>query len=253
MKIKVLASGSKGNCVYLESKNAKILIDVGINYNRIISELDELNVRIDDIDGIIISHIHSDHIQGLKSVTKHIKPFIYIKKELKEELKKIVDEEELNIVDDTFKINDLDIEVLNVSHDVPNSGYIIDDGKTSLVYMTDTGYINRINTEKTKNKTIYIIESNHNEKMLMEGKYPYMLKQRVIGDKGHLSNSYTARYLKKSIGENTKYIVLAHLSENNNTKELAFSEVKEELDKISFDDNNLLVASQKGENVLITV
>ncbi len=253
MRIKVLASGSKGNSVYIESKNAKILIDAGINYNRIKKELDKINVNIEHLDGIIISHAHSDHMQGLKSIQKNQDTKIYIKKELKKEIKEVVKEENINIVDGNFKINDLYIEVLNVSHDVPNSGFIINENDTSIVYITDTGYINKKNFELTKNKTVYIIEANHNEKMLMEGKYPYMLKQRVLSDEGHLSNSYTGRYLKKTLGNNTKYIILAHLSENNNTKELALREVKDEIKSTGFNEKNLTVAYQNGENELICV
>ena len=89
--------------------------------------------------------------------------------------------------------------------------------------------------------------------MVMEGKYPYMLKQRVLSDEGHLSNSYTGRYLKKTLGNNTKYIILAHLSENNNTKELALREVKDEIKSTGFNEKNLTVAYQNGENELICV
>lgn len=253
MRIKVLASGSKGNSVYVESKNAKILIDAGINYNKIKKELDEIDVNIEHLDGIIISHAHSDHMLGLKSIQKKQDTKVFIKKELQKEIKEVIKEENINIIEGNFKINDLYIEVLNVSHDVPNSGFIVNENNNSLVYITDTGYINKKNFELTKNKTVYIIEANHNEKMLMEGKYPYMLKQRVLSDEGHLSNSYTGRYLRKTLGDNTKYIILAHLSENNNTKELALSEVKEEIKCTNFNEDNLTVAYQNGGNELICV
>lgn len=253
MKIKVLASGSKGNSTYIESENTKILIDVGINYQTIKRKLSEINVDINDIDGIIISHVHSDHIKGLRSIIKNITPPIYIKKELKSEVKTIVSDEYINIIDDNLKINDLYVKVLSVSHDVPNYGFVISDDNESIVYITDTGYINKRNFELTKNKTLYIIEANHNEKMLMEGKYPYMLKQRVLSDQGHLSNRYTGRYLNSTIGNNTKYIILAHLSENNNTKDLALTEVKEELIDNNFSKDNILIASQDNGSELVCI
>ena len=253
MKIKVLASGSKGNSTYIENNNTKILIDAGINYQTIQKELQKINEDINNIDAIIISHIHSDHLKGLKSIIKHKIIPVYIRKELKNEIKKIIDEEYINIIDEYFKINDLYIEILHVSHDVPNFGFIINNLNNSVVYITDTGYINKKNIEKTKNKTIYIIEANHNEKMLMEGKYPYILKQRVLSDEGHLSNRYTGRYLNTVIGTNTKYIILAHLSENNNTNELAYKEVKEELQDKNFNNKNILIAQQKNGSEMVSI
>lgn len=253
MKIKVLASGSKGNSTFIENNNTKILIDVGINYQTIKQELQNIEEDISDIDAIIISHIHSDHLKGLKSIIKHKIIPVYIRKELKDEVKKIIDEEYINIIDESFKINDLYIEVLHVSHDVPNFGFIVNSDKKSVVYITDTGYINKKNLEKTINKTLYIIEANHNEKMLMEGKYPYILKQRVLSDEGHLSNRYTGRYLNTVIGKNTKYIILAHLSENNNTSKLALEEVEEELINNEFNSKNILVAKQKDGSEMVFI
>ncbi len=253
MRIQVLASGSKGNCTYVETDNAKILIDVGINYNRIKRELEKINVDISLLDGILISHVHTDHIGGLSSVAKRQNTEVFIKKELYDDIKKIVDSDNIQLIDNNFTINDMNIELINASHDVPAFGFIIDDGINSLVYLTDTGYINRKYFEITKNKSVYIIESNHDEKMLMEGNYPYILKQRVIGDKGHLSNIYTGRYLNKTIGDKTKYIILAHLSENNNTPELALEQVKNELMENSFNQDNIIVAKQHEETKLVEV
>lgn len=253
MKVQVLASGSKGNCTYIETKNSKVLIDVGISYQRIKEELSKINVDVNSINAILISHIHKDHISGLSSLIKRVNIPVFIKTELKSELANINELMELQIVDEKFYINDTLVEIINASHDVPAYGFILDDGTTSLVYLTDTGYINRKYYELTKNKNIYIIESNHDEKMLMEGKYPYILKQRVISDKGHLSNRYTGKYLSKTIGEDTKYIVLAHLSEHNNTPELALEQVKEELKECNFDFKNILIAKQYEETELIEV
>lgn len=253
MKVQVLASGSKGNCVYIETNNTKILIDAGINYLRIKKELEKSNIDIDNLDGILISHIHSDHINGLPSITKKMDIPLYIKEELKEELSKIVPNANFFIIDSNeLRINDLTINLIAASHDVPAYGFILSDDRASMLYLTDTGYINRKYYEISKNKDLYVIESNHDEKMLMEGSYPYMLKQRVIGDKGHLSNHYTGRFLKNVIGDRTKYIILAHLSEHNNTKELALEQVKEELED-SFDASRILVAKQENETEMVEI
>ena len=253
MKIQVLASGSKGNCTYIETANTKILIDCGISFLRIKNELEKINVKIESLNGILISHIHNDHISGLASLVKKINIPVYIHEDLYLEIKKIIPIENIKIINSDFLINDINIKLITASHDVPAFGFIIDDGINSVVYLTDTGYINRKYYELTKNKTIYIIESNHDEKMLMEGSYPYILKQRVLSDKGHLSNRYTGSYLNKTIGKNTKYIILAHLSENNNTPELALEQVKEQLSDIEFDYEKIIVAKQYEETEMVEV
>ena len=114
-------------------------------------------------------------------------------------------------------------------------GYIITEDDKTVVYVTDTGYINSRNLKKLVNKDLYIFESNHDVEMLMNGPYPYILKQRVLSDKGHLSNELSGTYLKELIGNKTKKVVLAHLSETNNTPEIALKTVKEIVDNESVD------------------
>lgn len=254
MRIQVIASGSKGNCTFLESNNTRILIDAGINYNRIKKTLENIDVNPNTIDGIIITHTHSDHIGGLASVVKKISSPVFIKEELYKDIKKIIPEDNIVVVEEKFTINDFDIEVINASHDVPAFGFIINDGKKKILYLTDTGYINRRYYPLIKDLDLYIIESNHDEKMLMEGPYPYILKQRVISDKGHLSNRYTGKCLNKSIGDKTKYIILAHLSENNNTPELAYEQIKDELkDNEYFDESKIIIAKQHEETEMVEI
>ena len=207
MKIKIISSGSKGNCTYLESGSTRILIDVGINYNFLKNALDEENIDINSINGIIISHVHKDHVGGLSSVIKKVNTNVFIKGELEKELKKIIPKENIIIVDDNFDINDFKITTFNTSHDVPNSGYILEDDNSSFVYITDTGYINRKYIDMTSNKDVYMVEFNHDEKMVMEGPYPYILKERVLGDKGHLSNRASTSYLTKVVGDNTSLLI----------------------------------------------
>lgn len=255
MKIKVIASGSKGNSTLVTSNNSKILIDAGVNYKRIKDTLDKMNIDINTIDGILITHTHSDHIGCLASLIKKINIPVFIKEELYSEIKKIIPSENIVLVEgNNITINDLEIEFLSISHDVAAYAFVISDEKTKILYLTDSGYINRKYYEKLKNLDVYIIESNHDEKMLMEGPYPYILKQRVISDKGHLSNKYTGKFLNKVIGDRTKYILLAHLSENNNTIELALKQVNDELkDNIFYNNLEIRDAKQHIETELVEV
>ena len=251
MIIKVIASGSKGNSTFIESNNTKILIDVGINYKRIKTTLDSIGKSVESLDGIIISHTHSDHIGGLSSLIKKVNIPVFIKKELYDEIKKIIPSENIVIVeDDKILVGGLSIEFINASHDVPAFGFVINDDTNKILYLTDTGYINRKYYEKLRNLDAYIIESNHDEKMLMEGPYPYILKQRVISDKGHLSNRYTGRFLNSTIGEKTKYIVLAHLSENNNTEELALEQINDELKNNKY-KRKIIIAKQNIDTEMV--
>ena len=131
-----------------------------------------------------------------------------------------------------------------LSHDVPCNGILIKENKKELVYITDTGYINNKVLEKLKDKDIYIMESNHDIEKLRNGKYPFFLKQRILGDKGHLSNEMASKYLLKLVGNNTKYIVLAHLSEENTTEDLALSTIQSEFKKSNKRIKNLYIAKQ---------
>lgn len=251
MRFKVLASGSKGNCTVIISDEAKIIIDMGISYQTLKKSLEEDSLSLNDFTGILITHCHKDHTNGLASLVKHTRLKVYIPIKMYDSLKELISRDDCIFIEDNFKINDLKIELIHTSHDAPASvGYIIENNNKSLVYVTDTGYINRKYLTKMIKKECYIIESNHDEKMLMDGPYPRFLKERVISDKGHLSNTTTAKYLQKIIGNNTKMIVLAHLSETNNTEELAYNTTKELLSDKSIE---ILVARQHESTAIIEV
>lgn len=251
MKFKIIASGSKGNCAVVLSEQANIIIDMGISYLTLKRSLEEDSLSLNNFTGILITHCHKDHTNGLTSLIKHTKLKVYIPEKMYDSLKEYISRDDCIFIDDNFSIKDLNIELIHTSHDAPCSvGYIISFDNKSLVYVTDTGYINRKYLAKMVNMDIYVIEANHDEIMLMDGPYPRFLKERVISDKGHLSNKTTAKYLKKIIGKNTKCIILAHLSEKNNTEEKALEAVREELDNNSI---NVIVAKQKEESPMIEV
>lgn len=222
MKIKVLASGSKGNSTYVCCGDMRFLIDIGINYKTLCNALESEGITPKDIYGVLITHIHTDHIKGLASLVKKTNMRVFVPELIASDLRKVVPNDNLMIVSDIFHLSDVTVQMIHTSHDVPCSvGYVISYGSSSLVYITDTGYVNRKYFDLLKNRTIYILESNHDEKMVMDGPYPYILKQRVLSDEGHLSNHTASSYLQSWIGPSTKYIILAHLSEINNTPEVA--------------------------------
>ena len=244
MKVIVLGSGSKGNSTLLIENNTKILIDVGFSYPKMKMLLEKYDYDPSMIDAILITHTHKDHVAGLSSFVKKNNVKVFVNEVLFRELSKTIDEENLLLVDNEFNIENLCITTIKTSHDSDGSvGFIVENENKSLVYITDTGYINQRNLKKIVNKNLYIFESNHDVSMLMNGPYPYILKQRVLSDKGHLSNELAGTYLRDVIGINTQKIVLAHLSETNNCAEIAINTNKEIIgDKLS--GIELLVALQ---------
>lgn len=227
MIVKVLASGSKGNSTYIQTNELKILIDMGTTFQYLANELAKINITPKELEYILITHTHSDHIKGLSSLVHKTNIQVLATKGMIEELSKKIPLENINIIPDKFTLEDIKVKLIHNSHDVESVGYIIENNNKSLVYITDTGYINKKYLSVLANRNLYILESNHDEKMLMDGPYPFMLKQRVIGDKGHLSNHTTGKILSEVVGNNTQKIILAHLSEKNNTEELAYNTVKD--------------------------
>lgn len=252
MRVCVLSSGSKGNTTYIETEETKLLIDCGNSSKYIIDKLKGLNINPQDIDAILITHVHADHVKGLQVLIKHINPTVYMTEKMYPYLDYVTNYE--FIKNNQIIIKDIIVDVIKTSHDTEDSvGYIINNNNKSVVYITDTGYINKKYYDILSNRNIYIFESNHDIEMLNNGRYPFELRQRILSDKGHLSNYDSAKYLATFIGKDTEKIILAHLSEENNTEELALSTLNDRLvkEKITFD--NIIIARQNEETELINV
>lgn len=249
MKISVLASGSKGNCTLIQTKNANILIDAGMSNLYIEKQLISLGIDPNSINSVFITHTHIDHIAGLKVFIKKHNPIVYLTKKMYDEVKDILNE--YVILEDKVFINDLTINYFKTSHDTDDSvGYVVSNNESSAVYVTDTGYINSKYFDMLSNKDIYIFESNHDVQLLMDNpNYPYQTKQRILSDKGHLSNKDSAYYLSKLVGNKTKHIILAHLSEQNNDPNLAIETLKNKIDS----NITVEVATQNEMTELIEV
>lgn len=252
MKVKVLSSGSKGNTTYIETEQTKILIDLGNTCKYVKEKLERLNVDPKSLDAILITHTHDDHIKGLKVFEKKYNIKVYIAPKMKEYLNYIENYE--IVTENIIKIKDIEINIIKTSHDAEDSrGYIINNKEKSIVYITDTGYINNKYFDLLKNRDIYIMESNHDVELLNSGPYPFQLRQRILGDKGHLSNYDSSKYLSEFIGNKTKCIMLAHLSEENNTKDLAYNTLIERLKSKNQNVDKIIIATQNEETELIEI
>ena len=245
MLISVLASGSKGNSTLIKTDKLNILIDAGMNYKYLKEQLEYFNLLPSDINYIFLTHTHKDHVNALDTFLKHNNPTVCLGSKMINDLKYLKGYDNIIFLEQLLELEDTLVECIKTSHDTSESlGYIFTSNNKSLVYITDTGYINNKYFSKLSNKNMYILESNHDVEMLMHGKYPAWLKSRVLSDKGHLSNKSSSFYLSKFIGNNTNYIVLAHLSEENNTPIIALDTLKETLKEYEIDFNNIFIAKQ---------
>lgn len=252
MKVIVLSSGSKGNTTYIETEQTKILIDAGNTCKYILSKLQDYNIDPSKIDAILITHTHVDHIKGLPVLLKKINPCVYITEKMYPYMEYL--ENYYIIKENTIKIKDMLIEVIKTSHDTEDSvGYIVNNNDKSIVYITDTGYINKKYFDTLKNRDLYIMESNHDIEMLNNSSYPFATRQRILSDKGHLSNYDSAKYLANFIGNKTKYVLLAHLSEENNTKELAYNTLTDRLTRENIKVENIIITNQNKETEFINI
>lgn len=255
MKVCVLSSGSKGNSTLVITDKVKILIDLGTTTSYVEAALNNLNVDVKEISHILITHSHADHIKGLKVFIKRYNPVILVTEDMKNVLEKELGNFRYEYYEDKKAIiGDLTVNVIKTSHDAEESiGFVLTNNNSSMVYITDTGYINQKYFKILSNNNLYVLESNHDIKMLMDGPYPYYLQQRVRGDKGHLSNKQASDYLCKFIGDNTKKIVFAHISEHNNSYEKVIETFNEELSKSDMKFDDVLIAKQNEATEVIEV
>lgn len=254
MRVSVLASGSEGNITFVQTDKYNILIDLGMNVKYIKEKLAELDVLLEDIDIILISHVHKDHVGALDKFIKKYQPTVCLSQQMFLELDYIHDYEHIIIYDDQLVFENLTIEIFKTSHDTSDSrGFVLTSNGASVVYLTDTGYLNQRHFKMLQNKDMYVFESNHDGEMLMNGRYPEWLKKRIIGPKGHLSNRDSSFYLSKLVGDNTKKIILAHLSKDNNTEEEAIKTLKAMFEEYQIAFDNIECAKQREKTEVVTL
>lgn len=225
----VLASGSTGNCVFIESDSHQYLIDAGLSGKQIERKLDLIGKRIEDISGIFVTHEHIDHVKGLGVLARKYEMPLYMNEATFRAMPSTVGEipvDCLNLIvsEKDYHFGDLDILPFHISHDAAEPfGYVFAKGEKKFTYLTDTGYVSQRAKEIVQGSNAYIFESNHDIRLLQMGRYPWHVKQRILGDAGHLSNEDSAVALSEIVSEKTEHIYLAHLSKEHNMKELALS------------------------------
>ncbi len=237
MRLCSIASGSSGNCIYVGSEATHLLVDVGISGKKAEAGLNELDVTGRDLDGILVTHEHVDHIAGLGVMARKYHIPIYATPGTISAIQKCSSvgkiEEELFVPirpDNKLCIKDLVINPMKISHDAAEPvGYRVNYGNRRVAVCTDLGYFNDYTVECLRGMDALLIEANHDVNMLQVGPYPYHLKQRILGDRGHLSNENSGRLLSRILHDNMKAIVLGHLSKDNNLPELAYEAVRMEI------------------------
>ncbi len=253
MKAVVLCSGSKGNSTYVETSRNKILLDVGMNYKYLTEKLKKVGVSPKEINYILISHNHSDHIASLKTFLTNNNPTLVVSKKIFQELN-LNDYSPVLIYEDNIDLDGILIKAIHSSHDAIDSrNFIINDYGKTLAYITDTGYINNRYFKDLINLNIYLFESNHDIELLQHGPYPAWLKRRVLSDDGHLSNKAASFYLSKLVGPNTEKIILIHLSETNNLEEIALETIKNTFLDRGVEFNNIICAKQNEMTEVVEV
>lgn len=233
MRFVSLASGSSGNSTYIGTDNTHILVDAGITCRRIDMGLNELGIKGNELDGIFITHEHTDHIQGLRILSKKYQIPIYGTEETLEQIEMSDKKKEIDtnlfrsiLPDIPLKIGDLTVKPFSNHHDAANPlAYRVENAGKSVAVVTDLGTYSDYTIQNLEKVDALLLEANHDVHMLEAGSYPYYLKRRILSSMGHLSNDACGELLNSILHDGIKKIFLGHLSKENNMAELAYETV----------------------------
>ena len=233
MRVINLASGSDGNLTYIETDSTKLLVDMGLSCNETLKRLDLLNVKPNEIDAVLITHQHVDHIKGVDVFSSKFDVPVFSHKDVWQGLdEKLVKTSSKNrkSFDGDFFFKDLEVMPIEVSQDVKCFAYSFKHGNSKISIVTDLGKVNDLLLDKIASSQLVYLEANYDKDMLIHGdKYPLTLKRRIAGPHGHLSNDDSAKVIEFLVGTGTRQIVLSHLSKENNTPTLAYTYISQKL------------------------
>ena len=239
-----LYSGSSGNCSFVQTNNTKILIDAGESAKKIGEALNSINVDPSSIDAILITHEHSDHIKGLGVFSKKFQIPVYANLETWNAMpkqKEKIDENNIHIFNfDKFNIGDIEVKPFSIPHDAANPcGFNLFHNNKKMSIATDIGHINKEIINHLTDSSFMLLEANYEPEILKCSSYPYLLKERIKGPNGHLSNSDAGKTISYLMNHGLNNVMLGHLSKENNFPELAYKTVVEELIENQVSENSL--------------
>lgn len=244
-----LYSGSSGNSLFVQTDNTKILVDAGESAKKIEAGLNSINVNINEIDAILVTHEHSDHVKGLATISKKFDIPVYANKQTWEAMPLIAEKtqnQNLFNINEKFEIGDLKVIPYSIPHDAANPcGFNIFYNNQKISIATDIGHINKEIIKKLEGSSFILLESNYDPNILSYSKYPYSLKQRIAGPNGHLSNEVAGKTISYLLNSGLKNVMLGHLSKENNFPELAYKTVIDELYANNFDENKIKIGVAK--------
>lgn len=233
MNLCSIASGSSGNCIFIGTEQTSLLVDSGISAKQAETGLHTIDRTLKDIDGILVTHEHSDHIRGVGVAARKAGIPIYGTKGTLEAIKNCsslgkIDEGLYREIspDEIFQVGDMEIVPFRISHDAADPvAYRVNSGEKSAAVVTDLGVYNDYIVDHLQGLDAVLLEANHDVRMLQAGVYPYYLKQRILSNHGHLSNENAGRLLCRILHDNLKSVFLGHLSKENNYEALAYETV----------------------------
>jgi phosphoribosyl 1,2-cyclic phosphodiesterase len=251
MRCTILASGSKGNCVFLEGRSGALLIDAGLSLKETLLRMKMASLDAGQVRGVLVTHEHGDHIRGLDVLARRLNLPVHATEGTLHDFlchrrtsDKQIDTNRCRY-HELFQIGDFSIEPFATSHDAAEPcGYIIREDDLTFGYCTDTGIITPHVLELLRRCDAIVLESNHCPDMLQNGPYPESLKRRIRSKRGHLSNTAAARCLQ-TLGKDVPQVILAHLSEMNNTPARAMSSAREGFG-LFFEEKTVVIATQGG-------
>lgn len=256
-----LYSGSSGNSLFVETQNTKLLIDAGVSSKKIETALNDINIDPSTLDGILVTHEHIDHVQGLGTLSKKFNLPVFVNQETLDAMPKQKDKiSENNIktfkISDKFDIGDLEIKPFSIPHDAANPcGFNIWKNNKKISIATDIGHMTNPILKSLEESLFIMLEANYDPEVLRCSPYPFTLKSRIAGPTGHLPNEMAGKTISHLLKSGLKNAMLGHLSKQSNFPELAYKTVVDELISNNYNENciSLSVASRDNHSKIITI
>ncbi len=236
VEITILGSGSSGNCAYLETSETRLLIDAGFSGRQIRQRLTSIGKGPESLSGILITHEHSDHINGLVGLCSKLNIPVYCNRDTKDAMEYQLDckfDCRIFTTGETFEIGDVIVDTFSIPHDASDPvGFMLRTTAGKVGFLTDLGHATKLALERVRAANVLVLETNHDLKMLQESSRPWSLKQRIAGRHGHLSNTDAADAAQEIMSAELRHLYLGHLSRECNQPELAHRVIQERMDKI---------------------